>query len=699
MRLVLLLFILLSSTLVFADENSSTAPAPVPNPQALEGGWWQYFNADEITNKTGLDERIEKSHSYTQNLFKDFPVEQNNNLTPLLNTLYDALDHYSALRFNTSDANSITLEPLHDQYTISQAFERFLQTRKLEQTLDVDSDDLAWQDAQIKIDRQRQSQQRGEYLKMNALDPQRSLKGLGLMISRVNIEIASLQAKFKFNQIKQTRQLIQAEKSGLENIHKRLIHTPDVTSQWNDQRAIEEEQVAQLDSEMLPTFAIQSPGNEIGSINIKHLLLLESEKELQLALHKLKSLRLQAMVIFNDWLTNKKGNESLNKVFDNLLAYSDEIVTQKHTWEALTEQGRKFATAKIEASDDKERPVVAAYTELFKQINKNERQLRELSTELDVNNFLSRLISSSLTKHAGWLTLSTFWLDLKWEKIGDWFNASLFEINETPVTTAGILRVLIIVIFAWILSNVIQRGLKKVGAGNQTINASTLYALSRVIHYIVLFVGIIIALSSVGIDFTKFALFASALGIGIGFSLQTIISNLVAGLIILFERSLKVGDFIEISSGLAGEVKEINMRSTLITTNDNIDILVPNADFVSNHVTNWTLRDTFRRIHVPFGVAYGTDKDLVKKAVLEAADAVKWTLKGDETRKPDIWLVGFGDSSLDFELVVWLAPEAVNRPGTVQASYLWEIETKLAKYGIEIPFPQRDLHVRTVFGE
>jgi len=140
------------------------------------------------------------------------------------------------------------------------------------------------------------------------------------------------------------------------------------------------------------------------------------------------------------------------------------------------------------------------------------------------------------------------------------------------------------------------------------------------------------------------------------------------------------------------------MRSTLITTNDNIDILVPNSEFVGGRVINWTLREAHRRLRVPFGVAYGTDKELVKKAVLEAAENVPWTLQKIKARQPQVWLVEFGDSSLNFELVVWLTPEAVKRPGAVQAAYLWEIETKLNEHGIEVPFPQRDLHLRSMFG-
>lgn len=205
--------------------------------------------------------------------------------------------------------------------------------------------------------------------------------------------------------------------------------------------------------------------------------------------------------------------------------------------------------------------------------------------------------------------------------------------------------------------------------------------------------AILLALSVAKVNLTGLAVLTGAIGVGIGFGLQSIFSNFIAGIIILLEKTLKVGDFVDLESGITGEVREINVRSTLVTTNDNVDILVPNAEFITNRVTNWTLREVNRRIRVPFGVAYGTDKELVKKAALEAAENVPFTLKNNDKRSPDVWLVGFGDSSLDFELVVWLTDDAVKRPAKVHAAYNWEIETALGKYGIEIPFPQRDLHI------
>jgi small-conductance mechanosensitive channel len=190
---------------------------------------------------------------------------------------------------------------------------------------------------------------------------------------------------------------------------------------------------------------------------------------------------------------------------------------------------------------------------------------------------------------------------------------------------------------------------------------------------------------------------AGAIGIGIGLGLQQAMNNFVAGVILLFERSVKVGDFIELERGLQGTVREINMRSTLLTTNDNLDVVVPNSQLTNSVMTNWTMNEASRRVHVPFGVAYHTDKDKVRKAVLEAAHRVARHIHTTGLREPEVWLVGFGDSALNFELVVWVGRESPARPGRTRAQYMWEIETSLREHGIEIPFPQRDLQLRSGF--
>ncbi len=266
------------------------------------------------------------------------------------------------------------------------------------------------------------------------------------------------------------------------------------------------------------------------------------------------------------------------------------------------------------------------------------------------------------------------------------------------VTVGGLLAAVLAVVGAWLLSALVRHWLTGYARRNPNANRASLYTLSRLVQYVLLLVGVLIGLDHAGIPVSKLTVFAGAIGVGLGFGLQAIFSNFVSGLILLFDRSLKVGDFVELESGARGEVRDIKIRATRIATNDNIDILVPNSEFVTGKVTNWTLYDGSRRVRIPFGVGYGSDKDTVRTAALEAAAEVPFTLAQDGPRAPQVWLVEFGDSSLNFELVVWLTADATKRPGAVKAAYLWALHSALVRHAIEIPFPQRDLHLRSVFG-
>ena len=274
-------------------------------------------------------------------------------------------------------------------------------------------------------------------------------------------------------------------------------------------------------------------------------------------------------------------------------------------------------------------------------------------------------------------------------------EVTLFSIGEAPVTGGDILRVLLIMIAAMLVSRGIRHTIKRVGHGESSGTQASLYTVGRLTHYVIIILAVFVALSSVGIDFGNLALVAGALSVGIGFGLQSIVNNFVSGLIILFEHSLRVGDYIELDTGLTGTVKSINVRSTLINTNDNIDIVVPNSEFVTARLQNWTLGERVLRVRIPFGVAYGSDKELVKQAALEAAHEVPYTLTHMKGREPDAWLTEFGDNSLNFLLLVWVNRQGARRPTRTRSAYLWALETKLTEYGIEIPFPQRDLHLRS----
>jgi small-conductance mechanosensitive channel len=304
-------------------------------------------------------------------------------------------------------------------------------------------------------------------------------------------------------------------------------------------------------------------------------------------------------------------------------------------------------------------------------------------------------VAESSGPFRSWLSKMSRLIETGWIRVTDSANATLFSVDDTPVTAGDIVQALIILIFAFLLSRGIRYAIRRVGEKESAGTQASLYTLGRLSHYTIVVLGLFISINSIGINFGNLALVAGALSVGIGFGLQSIVNNFVSGLVILFERSLRVGDYIELDTGLTGTVKAINVRSTLINTNDNIDIVVPNSEFVTTRLTNWTLGERILRVRIPFGVAYGSDKELVRTAAMEAAEEVPYTLTHMPGREANVWLVEYGDNSLNFLLLVWVNRQGARRPTRTRAAYLWALETKLSEYGIEIPFPQRDLHLRS----
>ena len=279
-----------------------------------------------------------------------------------------------------------------------------------------------------------------------------------------------------------------------------------------------------------------------------------------------------------------------------------------------------------------------------------------------------------------------------------WAEFGWFTIGETEVNLYRVLGLMAIVFFVWWFSNLLERNIRRFAETRTHVNSSGFYTLSRIAKYVVWVGGTLFGLNHLGFNLSTLTIFGGAGGVGIGFGLQNIFSNLISGIILLLDKSLKVGDFVELESGVMGKVQEIAIRFTRITTNDLVDIIVPNSEFINGRVINWSYDESVCRLHIPFGVAYGSDKHAVREAGIEAARHVPGTIENDK-RKIDVWLTNFGDSSLDFELVVWVSPELMYSISSTRAKYLWAIEDELRERNIEIPFPQRDLHIRSIADE
>jgi small-conductance mechanosensitive channel len=283
------------------------------------------------------------------------------------------------------------------------------------------------------------------------------------------------------------------------------------------------------------------------------------------------------------------------------------------------------------------------------------------------------------------------------DSLNDVTGLRLLSLGGSTITLGGVFTALLILVLAWFFARVVRAGLERLER-RARVGRASIYIVQRVVTYAIVLAGVLVALTNLGLNLSSLAVFAGALGVGLGLGLQGIIREFVSGLVLIFERHANVGDFIELENGTRGEIVEVGPRAARIKTNDNVDVIIPNSKLVENQVINWTLKGETRRIHVPFGAAYGSDKTKVREVVLEAARAVPFTLPDTPTRRTQVWLTGFGDSSLNFELVVWPTLDAVKRPAAMQAAYAWAIEDALTRAGIEIPFPQMDVRFRSLFG-
>ncbi len=277
-----------------------------------------------------------------------------------------------------------------------------------------------------------------------------------------------------------------------------------------------------------------------------------------------------------------------------------------------------------------------------------------------------------------------------WEKINYYYkDFVLFKIQDVGITISHLVVAIVAVLLSLIISRIIRKTLRNQVFKKLEIDQGLEYALLRFTHYMILLIGVYIGLKTVNLPLGAVVGLLAVIGVGIGFGLQNLASNFISGIILLLERPVKVGDRLEVND-VWGDVKRINLRTTLIETPDNIAIIVPNSKLLETEVINYSYGDPKIRLQIPVGIAYGSDCKKATEIMVQAALDNPRILK-DPT--PKTWFREFGDSSLNFILLCWISNAAIKFDVISELNHA--IDNGFRVNGVEIPFPQRDLHLRT----
>ena len=275
------------------------------------------------------------------------------------------------------------------------------------------------------------------------------------------------------------------------------------------------------------------------------------------------------------------------------------------------------------------------------------------------------------------------------QEILDMLRKRLVSLGDVTITPAILITVALILLAAFWVSRMLRGMLRRNVFRRTHLNIGIQETICRILHYIIMLIGAVLAIQQIGIDLTTLAAIGAVLMVGIGLGLQNITSNFISALILLFERPVQVGDFVEVG-GVQGRIRAIKTRSSVVETLDNVSIIVPNLNFITQNVTNWSYRDSKVRIHVSVGVSYGSDVDLVAETLLRVGRSHQEVLLNPE---PAIQFLEFADSTLNFDLLVWI--NDASRQYFIKSDLNFAVVKAFREKDITIAFPQRDLHIRT----
>jgi small-conductance mechanosensitive channel len=700
-RFLTLALILLLTAGALPAQDAFDLPGPAAEPEwrppdlaELPADWWLRLESGAAPE---FDNRFERLHAALGEAVGRLDGEQLVSGQALLQSIRTQFELLRLARTGEA-AEAFEPVPVRDAYALDAFLALRHELTELEHRQRVPALRIEELRHQAELVRDRRDSLLLQYQAADANTPERLLLGLRLIEARLTAELADAESRVLETRIAAIReqQAVVAQRLDYARTHLVAATAP---------AAVEEElaaatarvreltdQLASVQRQLLDALAAPQARPSLLILRKQQL----TRASVEQALARLELLKLAGKRI---WLRQRADGDGAaapdNARLEEAQAYIQETLGQLETWTAASRatllgpvpQDNLNAVKNTELAQAAAQETLA----LLDDVDRTIGDLQVLTDLITADRLSMQHGLRSVWSHLGLLA------DDAGAALSGYFEITLFHVGDVPVTVGSILTMLVILVIGWAISWFIRHLVERLKSRRQFASSPVVYTLSRLLHYVIIFIAVLAAFGSIGLDFSNFALIAGALSVGIGFGLQSVVNNFVSGLILLFEGSLRVGDYIELDTGLRGVVREINTRATVINTNDSIDVVVPNSKFVTNDLTNWTLREPMARFRIEFGVAYGSDKEAVREAALEAASRVDYIVHNTPSRPLDVWLVAFGDSALVFQLLAWVSKAGVRRPERVRAAVLWELETQLRKRGIEIPFPQRDLHLRSGF--
>ena len=671
-----------------------------PSPLELTPDWWKYFQVSPGELKGSVDKFLETISKTPPNL----TFEGQEKAEDLIEKITVNLRALQTLSLQPAPVKT-PIPPPKTFYTINDLVElsRMLQKETLELA-------AIQEQREISINNEKTLQERLDQLVVSygnaeSRSENKYLLGLEIMNFRTTFELEKKKAQSQSQMIDISKAHISQLKSQITIAGDRLISTQDELEQFDQlvsdatkQLEAAERKTREKVADVTTGFS-KKPGQDAEIFN-------------QYLTQELLSAEIQEAIATDHLLlaiVKKKLSELLQSpeeidpdaLQDNLALWQDQskLFLEKLTkWNDSSQKALQRVGQVLSGTVEKKEEDSPLLQAIIQTSQDNLLAIEKLKSDNQDLQFLLNIVEKKIAGMRGiterWILFFFTWIQNVFEFLLESLGVTLFYVGQQPVSALGILRFFAIIVISYWLSRFVVKGLNQFAKSRQGVRRAVIYRINRLFQYLILTIGLIVALVFLGFDMSNLILLAGALGVGLGFGLQSIFNNFISGIIILFQSQLKVGDYIELESGLRGEIREINVRSTVLMTNDGLEVLIPNSELINTKVINWTLRDPYRRLRINFGVAYETDIDKMKEFIIEAAKKVPHTLMKIGIPEPVVHLVKFGESSIDFELFVWVNERSTRRMTRTKSAYLWAIHAALRKNGVQIPYPRRDLHFK-----